>query len=281
MTWHVDTATLERYGADELSDAGMASVEMHVTTCSSCRTLVSSSASDAGAVAQQRVKRAIDDRLDTPPAGWMERALHRVGLGDGDARIVGAALSLHGSWLVASVLALTLVVLATAAGPQRAGLAVFLVVAPLLPLVGVTLAYGPRVDPTFEIATAATVSGIRIVLLRTLAVTVPAIPAIAALSVFLPFGPLAFAWFLPALGLAAASLALGTVMSLTRATSALATLWLGGATLGLAGAPRVSAEEFVRGCAAFRPSGQLLFASVLVASVAMTVLRRAEFETAR
>ena len=281
MSWHVDTAMLDRYVADQLSDSGMASVEMHVTTCPSCRTLVSSSAGAPGAAAQERVKRAIDDRLDTSPAGWMERAMHRVGLGDADARIVGAALSLNGSWLVASVVALTLVVLATTAGPERVGLALFLVIAPLLPLAGVTLAYGPRVDPTFEIATAATVPAIRIVLLRTMAVTVPTIPAIAALSLLLPFGPLAFAWLLPALGLAAASLALGTVTSLPRATTGMAGLWVGCATVSLAGAPRVGAEEFVRAFAAFRPSGQLLFATVLAASVALTALRRAEFETAR
>ena len=281
MTWHVDTDMLDRYVTAQLSDAGMASVEMHVTTCPSCRTLVSAGAGAGGVAAQERVKRAIDDRLDTPPASWLERGIHRAGIGDADARIVGATLSLHGSWLVASVVALTLVVLALSAGPERTGLAVFLVLAPLIPLVGVALAYGPRVDPTFEISTAATVPGIRIVLLRTLAVTVPTIPTIAALSLMLPFGPLAFAWLLPALGLAAASLALGTVMSLSRATTGMAALWLVGATLSLAGASRASAEEFVRGFAAFRPSGQLLFASLLAASVALTVLRRAEFETAR
>jgi hypothetical protein len=255
-----------------------ASVELHVTTCPACRALVSSRAGSAGRTAQDRVKQALDTRMDTPPVGWLEKALRRVGVGDADARIVVATLSLHGSWMVASIVALMLVVLFTTAGPERAGLATFLVAAPLLPLVGVALAYGPRVDPTFEIAAAATLSGVRIVLLRTLAVTVPAMPAIAALSLLLPFGPLAFAWLLPALGLASASLALGTVMPLGQATVGMAALWLVGAVTGLAGAPRTTAAEFARGFAAFQPSGQLLFASILAASVVLMALRRAEFE---
>jgi hypothetical protein len=278
MTWHVDAALLERYASEALSAAGMASVEMHVTSCEWCRSQV---AARGDGPAQARVKLSLDEHLDTPPAGWMERALRLGGLRDSDARIIGATLALHGSWLVASVLTLAFVVLATTTGPERAGLAAFLVAAPLVPLAGVALAYGPRVDPTFEIATAATLPGARIVALRTVAVTAPAIPAIAVLSLFLPAGPLAFAWVLPALGLAAATLALGTLMPLARAATGLAALWVVGAGVGLTGAPRTSAEAFVSGIAAFRPSGQLLFASLAAVSFLLAALRRAEFEIAR
>lgn len=278
MTWHVDTALLDRYASDALSAAGMASVEMHVTSCEHCRAQVTTR---ADAAAQARVKLFLDEHLDTPPVGRLERALHLAGLRDADARVIGATLTLHGSWLVACVLALAFVVLATTTGPERAGLAAFLIAAPLVPLAGVAVAYGPRVDPTFEIATAATLPGARIVALRTMAVTAPAIPAVAVLSLFLPVGPLAFAWLLPALGLAAASLALGTLMPLARAATGLATLWLLGAGVGLAGAPRTSGEAFVRGIAAFRPSGQLLFASLAAVSFVLVALRRAEFEVAR
>ena len=278
MTWHVDTTLLDRYESDALPPSGMASVEMHVTSCESCRGQVAGRADDA---ARARVKQALDERLDTPPAGRTERLLRLVGLGEADARIVGATLSLNWSWIAACVLSLAFVVLAATVGSQGAGLAAFLVAAPLVPLVGVALAYGPRVDPTFEIATAATLPGARIVMLRTIAVTAPAIPAIAALSVFLPAGPLAFVWLLPALGLAAASLALGTLMDLPKAAAGLGALWLLGAGMDLADAPRATAEGFVRGFAAFHPSGQLLFASLGAVSLLLVALRRAEFEIAR
>lgn len=278
MTWHIDNALLDRYTAEALSDAGMASVELHVTTCGTCRSLVAARTDGA---AQVRVKHALDATLDTPRAGFLERALERVGLGDADSRIVGATLALHGSWLAACVLTLAFVAMAASAGPGRVGLAVFLVAAPLVPLAGVALAYGPRADPTFEIAMAASMPGGRVALLRTLAVTAPAIPALVVLSLFLPFGPLAFTWLLPALGLAAATLALGTFLPLTQAATGVAAVWLLGAGVALAGAPRSSAEVFVRGFAAFRPSGQLLFIVLGVASLLLVGLRRAEFETAR
>ena len=278
MNWHVDTVLLERYVSDDLSDAGMASVEMHVTACATCRSLVAVRADGA---ARTRIKGALDKRLDTPPLGRMEQLLGRAGINDIDARVIGATLSLHGSWLTACVLTLAFVVLAATTGPERAGLAVFLVAAPVVPLAGVALAYGPRVDPTYEIATAASLPGARIVLLRTVAVTAPVIPAIAALSLMLPVGPLAFAWLLPALGLSTASLALATLMPLGRAASGLGALWLVGAGVSLVGAPRTTAEAFVQGFVAFRPSGQLLFASVTAAAVVAVVLRRAELEGAR
>jgi hypothetical protein len=278
MNWHVDTALLERYASDQLSDAGMASVEMHVTNCPRCRTLVTGRADDG---ARARVKGVIDERLDTAPSSWMERALGRAGVDDADARIVGATLALHGSWLAACLLTLAFVVVATTTGPERIGLAAFLVAAPLVPLAGVGLAYGPRVDPTHEIATAASLPGARLVLLRTLAVTAPVIPAIAVLSLFLPVGPLAFAWLLPALGLATASLALGTLMPVGRAAAGLAALWLAAAGVSLTNAPRTSAEAFVEGFAAFRSSGQLLFALLTAAGLVLVALRRSEFETAR
>ncbi len=279
MTWHVDTTLLRRYIAAQLSDARMASVEMHVTSCPSCRALVVAQSDDAP---RQREKLVIDERLDTPRMGWAERSLLRMGLDERDARLIGATLSLHGSWLAACVLALAFAALATSVGPERAGLAAFLVVAPLVPLLGVALAFGPRVDPTYEIAMAASLPSTRIVLLRTLAATAPTMPALALLSLLLPAGwTLSFAWLLPAAGLAAATLALGTVMSLNRAAAGLATLWLAGATIGFSTAPRTSGEAFAKGFAAFRPSGQLLFVALGAASMVLVALRRAEFETVR
>ena len=47
------------------------------------------------------------------------------------------------------------------------GVAVFLALAPLLPMVGVALAYGPTADPAYEIAAATPYSGVRLLALRT------------------------------------------------------------------------------------------------------------------
>jgi hypothetical protein len=281
MTWHVDSTLLAQYRSEQLTDARMASVEMHVTACPSCRALVAAKAGPATHAVRQRVKRRLDERLDELPLGWFRRLLGRLGVNDADAGVLSATLSLQGSWLAAFALVLGFATLAASAGPEKAALAAFLVVAPMVPLAGVALAYGPRVDPTYEVALATSVPAARIILLRTLAVTGPALPVMVALSFFLPGGLLAFAWLMPAVGLAAASLALGTVVPLHRAAVGLAAAWVIGAGTALASAPRTSAEAFVEGFAAFRPSGQLLFAAIAAASLAMAALRRAEFEIAR
>lgn len=281
MSWHVDATLLRHYRDQELTDARMASVEMHVTSCPSCRALVATEVDGVTRVAGERVKLALDDRLDRPPAGWLAEALHRVGVNDGDAGLLTATLSLHGSWLAVLALAILFGLVAAASGPDGTGLAAFLVVAPLVPLAGVAMAYGPRVDPTHEIALAASVPAARVILLRVLAVTVPALPVMVALSLLLPGGLLAFAWLLPALGLAAASLALGTVVPLHRAAVGLAAGWAIGAAVAFAEAPRAGADAFVHRFAAFRPSGQLLFAAVAAASLVLAARRRAAFETVR
>ena len=114
---------------------------------------------------------------------------------------MSVSLSLAGSWLAASAVALAFAALATAAGSERAGFAAFLVIAPLVPMAGVALAFGPGLDPTYQITVAAPVSTARIVMLRSLAVVGAALPVIVALSVALPgWSALAFAWLLPALG---------------------------------------------------------------------------------
>ncbi len=281
MTWHVDSTLLTQYRSGQLTDARTASVEVHVTACSSCRALAAEEAGASTDAARERVKQALDLCLDAPPGGAVGRTLRRFGVNDADAGLVTATLSLYGSWLAACALALAFVTLATSVGPEGAALAAFLVAAPLVPLAGVALAYGSRVDPTFEITLATSMPAARIILLRTLAVTAPVLPVIVGLSFFLPGGLLAFAWLLPAIGLAAASLALGTVVPLHRAAIGLAVAWATGAGTALASAPRTSAEAFVQGFAAFRPSGQLLFAVLAAACLMVAAHRRAEFEIAR
>jgi hypothetical protein len=282
-TWHVDATLLRRYRSDQLTDAQAASVEMHVTACPSCRAVVATegAADPATQAVAARVKLAIDERLDARRISWAESALRRLGVNDRDAGLVTATLSLHGSWLAACALVLGFAIVAAFTGPEKAGLAAFLVAAPLVPLAGVAVAFGPRVDPTYEIAMAASVPAARIILLRALAVTAPAVPVMLALSFLLPGGLLAFAWLLPAVGLATASLALGTIVPLHRAAIGLAAAWAIGAAAGFAGAPRTTAEAFVQGFAAFRPSGQLLSAAVAAASLVLVAMRRAAFETGR
>ncbi len=278
MTWHAMPTDLDRYVRGDLDHALAASIETHLTACASCRRLVATHA-DGRAVA--RIKVGLDDRLDRPDASAWSAGLRRIGIGEADQRIVAASLGLHGSWLVAAVIAVGFAAVA-AAGGNRGWLAAFLIAAPVVPLLGVALAFGPRVDPTFEIAVAAPLPVERIVVMRSMAVVGVVVPILFAASLLLP-GPLslAFVWLLPALGLATMTLALGTWVSITQAAIGLSILWAAAAGMALARAPRVTADAFVRAFVAFGPAGQVGFAIAIAVAVVVISARRTSFEAIR
>jgi hypothetical protein len=279
MSWHLDPASVRRYRDGELAAGQFASIDTHLATCADCRAVV---AADADIVALARVKVGIDARLDTPRVSLVERVLRAVGVAPVAARIMSVSLSLTASWLAASTVVLAFAALAASNGSGRAGFGAFLVAAPLVPMAGVALAFGPGLDPAHQITVAAPMPTARIILLRSLAVVAAAVPMILLVSIALPgWSTLAVAWLLPAFALGGASLALGTVVPVGRAAVALASVWLVGAAIGLSDAPRTSVEAFVHGFVAFRPAGQLLSLLVAAASVAVVSARRTAFETVR
>ena len=112
-----------------------------------------------------------------------------------------------------------------ASSPKIVGL--FLLIAPLAPMVGVAAAYGPESDPTHELATAAPYSKPRLVLLRAAAVLAASLPITVAVGLLLPIPTwLAAAWLLPALGFIAVVLAAGTWVDPVYAAAALAVGWV-------------------------------------------------------
>jgi len=277
--WHVDESVLRRYRDGALTFAGMASTEAHLTACGACRAQTTALVESP---ALARVKQSLDDVLDTPKLGFVERTLRAAGLGVTDARIISASLSLQGSWLVAGLVALGFAVAAAGAGAEGRGLAAFLLLAPILPVVGVGLAFGPHADPTYEVAIASPISATRIVLLRAAAVIGAAVPVMLVLSVALPAqSMLAVAWLLPALALSATTLALGTFVPLASAAGAVTGVWLLGAGLSLADGAGARTQEAVRELAAFGPTGQLVFAALGLAATAAVLTRRSSFEVVR
>lgn len=212
MTWHADDRLLGRYVAAQLDAVASASVETHLVACPHCRAGL---ADLAVPTAQPRLDRVWDDlvdRLDVPAPSPVERALHRLGVREHTARLLAATPALHLSWLSAVAGLLAFAVAAAHLSPR--GLFVFLAVAPLLPLAGVATAYGPGVDPTYEVGLAAPMRSVHLLLLRASAVLVTssALAGLAALA--LPaVGWTAAAWLLPALALTLVTLALGGVVN--------------------------------------------------------------------
>jgi hypothetical protein len=266
-TWHADDRDLSRYVAGTIDDTRAGSIEAHLVSCDHCRQQV------AGLADHDRLGAAwagIVDTLDAPRAAIVERLVRRAGVRPHTARVLAATPSLRGSWLLAMVVALGFVTVVAQTGTDR-GLAVFLMVAPLIPVAGVAAAFGPGLDPTWEITAALPGGGFRLLLLRASAVfgATFVIAAVGALA--LPgWSWTAAAWVLPALALTLASLALSTFTSAERAASAVGVAWI---VVVVA-----SAHESRNLLTAFGAGGQLSLAAVAVVAAVLVAQRRDSFE---
>ena len=196
--------------------------------------------------------------------GLLERGIVRLGVPDHVARLLASTPSLRLSWLGAAVVAVGFSAWAANAGAD--GRLVFLIVAPVLPVAGVAAAYGPWADPSHELATTTPFPGLRLLLLRTLAVLAVTTVVTAIGGALVPAGEIsAFAWALPALALTLSSLALATIIVPHVAGIAVGLLWI----LTVVLLETRSAERF----RAFRGPGQVAFFVVVVASAAAIAWR--------
>jgi hypothetical protein len=202
--WHADAELLAEYAGGRLDLARAASVEQHLLACGRCRAGV---AAVADRPLLDRVWADTVDVLDRPPVSVRERLLTAIGLAPPAARLASKASSAHRAWLWSCALLATFAF----AAPRTDGRLImwFLVLAPLVPVTGVALAYGPHTDAMHEVVAAAPYSRLRLILLRSLLV-VPVTGALLLVTgLTVPGGLSASAlWLLPGLALSAVTLAL-------------------------------------------------------------------------
>ncbi len=205
------------------------------------------------------------DRVETPRSTMLERILRGVGVAEGTARLVAATPSLRGAWTLGVVVVLTLAVLTAHADGH--GIALFLALAPVLPVVGVAFAFGPATDPTHEVASAAPYSALHLLAVRTAVVVTSTLVPAAVAAPFLPgHAWLSVAWLLPALALTMATLALATRVAPHLAGIGLAALWVAAVMPGLAPSrdPLLAAEL----------PAQLVSLAALAVSAGVLLVRR-------
>jgi hypothetical protein len=203
MTWHVAEEDLRAYAHGELQPPLLWSADTHLATCAACRQTL---ADVSDPVELDAGWERLDAELDAPRPGVLEGLLVRAGVAEHTARLLTATPVLRRSWLgaVAFLLLATVGMVYTADSP-----ALFLALAPLLPLAGVALSYGPALDPTYEMAVVAPLHGFRLLLIRTVAVLTTGLALNGLATLALPaYGLRALAWLLPALALTATGLAL-------------------------------------------------------------------------
>ncbi len=279
MNWHADTALLDRYATGTLDDASALSVEAHLLTCALCQAAV------ATAVPADRLAAIwdeVEEVLDAPRPAPVERVLRRLGVGEHLARLLAATPSLRLSWLGAVAFALAFAVLATHGQWGGRGLLVFLAVAPILPVVGTAVAFGPSLDPTYELSLASPMHNLRLLLLRAVAVlsTTTVLAGLAALFAS-HLSWMVAAWLVPALALTAVTLALATWLSPEAAAGVVTTLWLGGVLVtevaaagGLAAFKAGGPVQSVF----FQSSGQAAFLALAAVALGVVLRRRDTFE---
>ncbi|MFB7595643.1 zf-HC2 domain-containing protein [Streptomyces sp. NPDC056160] len=205
-TWHVADEHLRAYDRGELAPPLLWSTDTHLAGCAACRARL---AALTDPVALEEGWARLDAELDAPRPGPLEALLLRCGVADHTARLLAATPVLRRSWLIAVTAVLVMTVAVSDTLRSADSPALFLALAPLLPLAGVALAYGPALDPAYETAVVAPLHGFRLVLLRTVAVLATGLGVNGLATLALPgYGLRALAWLLPALALTATGLAL-------------------------------------------------------------------------
>ncbi len=179
---------------------------LHVAGCPDCQARASLEGLD---VDLDRVWRGVSAAVWAPPVGWVERLAGRLLGSPGLARALVTTPSLVLSWIVATAAVLAVGVLVT----RTTGTPWVALLAPALAGIGIAYAYGPGVDPAFELSQSMAVSDRMVLLIRAMAVFgLNAVLGLVASLVTAGAAGLTLGWLVPmttvsALALAAATLA--------------------------------------------------------------------------
>ncbi|MEV3858712.1 zf-HC2 domain-containing protein [Streptomyces sp. NPDC050095] len=262
---HVPDDVLQQYVHGELPPGPRQEIEPHLDACAHCcdRLLFTSDP-----VLLNQIWVRVDEAIDVPVPGSLERLLLRLHVPDHVARLTAATPALRGSWLGGAALTLVFAaLLARLAGPAGAHL-VYLAMAPLLPVAGVAVSFGRRWDPAYEVGLVAPTSALRLVLSRSTVVLGTSLALSAGAALTLPhLGLSAFAWLLPSCALTALSVALSARLDQVTAACTAGAGWLLFLVLTLHTNTATS------------PLGQAAIAGVLLASIALMSVLRADFDT--
>lgn len=254
--WHADDALLCAYVDGEADMAAGAAVEAHLVGCADCRGRLAGLAPAETRAVAARAWAGVVAGIATPRPSPAVRALRRLGVSEADAVLLRAARSLDGPWTLATLAVIAFAAFA-ALGEATGGVALYLLLAPLVPVIGVVVAFAST-DPLGDVALTTPFPVARLALLRTAAVCITSVPIVVALGLAVPpIGPLAVAWLAPAIALTLLSLAAMTWVSPTLAGAGAGALWLAVIAVARAGddvaaavAPRVVIVHLVVAAAA-------------------------------
>lgn len=272
--WHVSDHELERYANHAIPTFARASVEAHLLECERCRSeldlVLSSTRSGAGAdVMWSRIA----DRIDVTgrPLRSSTTAL----------QVSTSSPLLLAATLVVAVAVVVSVAIAALAAP-RASLPVFVMLAPLAPVVGALLAFQTAIDPAGLLAMATPLASGRLPYLRALLSSGAALASVAVASLFVPVGLDDVAvWLLPGLALTAFVVAISTWVDPRRVALTLACAWALIVSMWSWGPRQRGLSLDLSDLVIEQRSVQLMLVAVTACSAAVTFVRRNELPTWR
>lgn len=201
--WHVAEDDLRAYADGAARPPWRWSTEAHLGTCPHCRQRLAQRVDPAAGWAR------LDAELDAPRPGAVESLLVRLGVAAHTARLLACTPGLRRSWLAAMVFTLAVTTGAAHLARSMTVPIPLLAIAPLLPLIGVAISFGPRVDPSYELAVVAPLHTFRLLLLRCAAVLSATTALTGVASIAAPeYGAVVLGWLAPSLALTLLSLAL-------------------------------------------------------------------------
>lgn len=197
--WHVQPEVLTAYLARSLDDIARASVEAHVVRCADCRADVARvSGPGLGSTNFDALWDRIETAVETRHSSGVTRRLGRLGIREPDAVVLRETAAQAAQWTVATTVVLALAALAAALGRHDGARLAFLILAPLLPPLGVAASYRLTPPSTALLEATAPYSPARLLLWRTAYVVATAVPAAMAFGAVVPGQSwLAVSWLLP------------------------------------------------------------------------------------
>lgn len=264
MSWHVEMEVLHRYQTGTVDRVTAASIESHVTRCAECRGDLTM---DTGWL--ERSWTAIADRIEPGEPRAIERLLALVGVREHLARLISLSPAFRLPFLLAVALVMGFAVMASASDPDGWAFRLFLVLAPLLPVAGIAIAYGNLADAAHELTISSPIDSFRLLMFR----------AITVLSVSVGLGLIAWP-FIEAPGAFGASAWLTPALALTLVTLAFTSrteAWLAGAMVG-GGWVVAMAMAFSWDLEAFDTRAQSVYVVGAIVAGLVVVVRRHSYD---
>ncbi|WP_416981936.1 zf-HC2 domain-containing protein [Streptomyces sp. T028] len=263
---HASTRIIEGYarGGTDLAADEVWAVEAHLETCRVCRDRLSAAvAAGVPAVASlvDTVWSGLEPRLAV--TATMPRGRRRP------ARLSRWLTPAMVPWL-ATVVGVTLLALLldlAGTGTGTGEVSVVLLLAPVLPVLGVAASWSRGLDPAYELTASAPRAGLHLVLRRTASVLAVVVPALLVGGWVT--GVMVAQWLLPCLAFTAATLALGGLVGVTRAAVALAAVWA-----AVVVAPTLATR---RTAFALQTGGLPVWALILALGIGVVIARRGAY----